>query len=202
MLQLLLVLILGTIALGNFASNAHGQLITNIAQMGNTDFTVDEDSTTLSYTQNASAIVINTGFPLGATIGGIWNPATPKDWSLYDLNNFGIIISVSGENPNTPFTIDFYDSSLAIANTFTGTTFGAGATPSFSALTFTTPGTGAMNDIYGMVLTFDAPDTINMSWEGVAVVPEPTTNALLISAAFLGALGLWLRAKKTKKSRN
>jgi hypothetical protein len=178
-------------------SSSKAQLITSLADMGLSTFTIDEDATSLPYNQQSNFVNINTGFPLGATIGGIWNPAVPKDWSSYSLQDFGLMLSIDGANPNTPYTIDLYDSNLDLANKFSGSTDGVGSTATFSPLSFALAGSGQMDDIIGVVLTFDAPDAINMNWESIAVVPEPSTYILLGLGIVICGIALLNKRKKT-----
>jgi hypothetical protein len=175
-------------------STGKTQLITSIANMGSTTFAVEDESTSASYSQSPTYLEFNGSF-LGATLGGLWEPAVPKDWSLYSLSDFGLMLSIQGENPNLPFTIEFYDSSLSIANTFTGNTAGVTTNLTFAPILLSLPGTGNMNEILGIQFTFDGPDNAGMKWESISVVPEPSTYALLT----LGSLILTLTILKKRK---
>jgi hypothetical protein len=171
------------------AGQSSGQIITKIASLGTLDFSVESSSTTANYTQTTSALNFSGAQFLGATLGGLWSPAGAKDWSPYQLSDFGLLASVNGVNPNMPFTLEVYDSNLQIANIFVGNTFGATLSPSFLSLTLSQEGTGNMNDIVGIQFTWDSNDSIDFAWEGIGVVPEPSTISLLV----LGASALIFR---------
>jgi hypothetical protein len=189
-------LIILTALLVTFAPTSNAQLITSIGNLGSLDFSVDSESTNAPHTQEPNYINFTGSFSLGATLGGLWDPAIPKDWSIYDLGDFGLLISITGTNPNLPYTVEFYDSNLFLVNTFTGTTAGAGTSLSFSSLTLSVPGTSNMNDILGIQFTFDASDAINMNWESIAVVPEPKTITLLTTILALAGLKLLIKGRK------
>jgi len=175
---------------------AAGQIITKISSLGSLDFSVDSSSTTASYGQSISELTFSGSQSLGATLGGVWNPPAPKDWSAYSLADFGILGTVTGTNPNMPFTLEFYDSNLLVANTFSGSTISAGSSTSFMSLTLSTPGNGNMNDIFGLQFTWNSNDAINFGWEGVAVVPEPSTYMLIVLAGIV-LLALHFRKEKS-----
>jgi len=183
--------------LGLLIQSPKAQSFTNLADLGSNTFAVEESATTIAYTQSTNSLSFNGSFPLGATLGGVWAPSIPKNWSIYDLGDFGLILSVTGTNPSTPFTLELYDSSFQIVNTFIGSTFGATSSPSFSPLTLSLIGTGDMSDILGVQFTLNSPETINLNWESIGVVPEPNISWLL----GLSALGLIVLRVWTKKFR-
>jgi hypothetical protein len=162
------------------ASTASSQLIAKVAGFGSLDFSVESGATSASYTQTVTSLNFNGSQSLGATLGGFWNPLTPKDWSSYPLTDFGLLVTLAGTNPSMPFTLEVYDSALQIANIFTGSTFGATSSPSFLSLTLSQIGSGNMNDIVGIQFTWDALDSVDIAIEGMGVVPEPSTVSLLV----------------------
>lgn len=176
---------------------SQGQVFTNIANVGDLSFSVEEGSTTLPYTQTTNSLSFNGSFSLGATLGGVWNPLVPKNWSLYDTQDFGLVLSVYGTNPSLSYSLELYDENLELVNTFIGSTFGANETPSFSPLTLSLVGNGDMSEVLGMQFTINSIDPINMEWSNVAVVPEPTTAFLLLLS-----LGLILTLGICKARRN
>lgn len=194
-LKVLLSVGIAVLSLISTSTQSQAQLITNLTDMGQTSFSIDDDISSLPYTQTPTSLKFDTGFSLGATVGGVWNPEGAKDWSSYSLTDFGIIAAIVGTNPNTPFTIEFYDSNLDIANTFTGSTSGIGASPTFSPILFSLAGSGQMDDIIGIGFTFDSPDTIDMTWDSIAVVPEPSTYLLLALGLIACATSIFIKTK-------
>jgi hypothetical protein len=181
--------------------NTNAQLITKIGQLNSENFAIEESVTTAPHTQDANGINFNSSFPLGATLGGLFTTATPKDWSVYNTNDFGLVMNISGTNPNMSFTIEFYDSDLGIANTFTGASTLNTGSDIFMPLTLSTPGLGTMNDILGVQFTWDSPDSINATWKEIGVVPEPSTVKLLIMGSLgVGIVALLKRKRKVKST--
>lgn len=180
--------------------NIKAQLITSIGQLNTANFSIEDSVTTAPHTQDADGINFNSSFTLGATLGGLFTTGVPKDWSLYNTNDFGLVMDVSGANPNMSFTIEFYDSNLGVANTFTGSSTANTGTDIFMPLTLSTPGLGTMNEILGIQFTWDSPDSITATWKEIGVVPEPSTITLLI----IGSLGIGVAAllKKRRKVKN
>jgi hypothetical protein len=171
---------------------AHSQLITSIGQLGTLDFSIDDLSTTAPHTQTSQGIEFNSSFALGATLGGLFT-SPPKDWSAYELSDFGLVMNLTGTNSNIPFTVEFYDSSFAIANTFSGSTAGLSPTQTFAPLTLSLAGFGNMSSIIGVQFTWDGQDAINVLWSDVAIVPEPTTANLLLASILAGAIIIKLK---------
>jgi hypothetical protein len=125
-------------------------------------------------------VVFNGAYALGDTLGGSF---TAQDWSAY--TDFGIVMTLTGTNPDLPFSVQFYDSSFNVINTYSGFTSVNPLSP-FQPLTLAIPGTGVLSSVAGVQFTWDGGGTINATAEKVAVVPEPSTYALL----FLGASAL------------
>lgn len=164
----------------SLTTSSKAQLITNIGQFNNSNFLIEEGATTASNTQDNIGINFTGSYNVGATLGGLFLPGIPKDWSIYQLSDFGLVMNINGPNPNMGFSIEFYDSSLSIANTFSGSTTTNNGSDVFMPLTLSVPGSGSMNEIQGIQFTWDTPDTIDATLKSVAVVPEPSTYALLV----------------------
>lgn len=186
--------------LGLGLTNSQAQLIVPITQMGSDYLDVDPLATTATYSQSPTTLTFNSSYSLGATLGGFFL-SSPKDWSAYSTSDFGLMMSIVGTNPNMPFTIEFYDSSLSIANTFTGSTTDVGSTVTFAPIALSILGTGNMNSIVGMQFTWDAPETINVTWSQIAVVPEPNVTSLLILSLLSLITGLGIKSVYNQKKK-
>lgn len=157
-----------------FAAEVSAQQI-DLVSLGVATFTVDPGATTALYTQNTSGVVFNGTYALGDTLGGTF---AAQDWSNPTYTEFGMVMSLTGVNPNLPFSVSFYDDTFAIINTYSGTTFGLG-TSTYTPLTVVIPGTGILTSVAGAQFTWDGGGAVNTIVEGIAAVPEPSTYFLL-----------------------
>lgn len=155
----------------------------DLVSLGSPTFTVDSGATTAAYTQTGSGLVFNGAYALGDTLGGSF---TAMDWSPYATSTFGVVMSLTGTNPDMPFSVQFYDDTFAVINTYSGFTTGA-TVSTFQPLTLAIPGTGVFSSVAGIQFTWDGGGTINATAEKIAV-PEPSTYAMLAFASVaLGA---------------
>ena len=158
----------------------------DLVSLGSPIFTVDAGATTALYSQTGSGVIFNGSYALGDTLGGTF---TSQDWSTYTspAYDFGIVMTLTGINPDLPFSVQFYDDTFQVINTYSGTTTGA-TTSTFQPLSLAIPGTGILTSVAGIQFTWDGGGTINATVEKIAAtaVPEPSTYALLA----LGGLAL------------
>jgi hypothetical protein len=163
-------------------ASSPGQQI-DLVSLGSPTFTVDPVATTAAYSQTGSGLVFNGTYVLADTVGGTF---TSQDWSNPTYTTFGVVMSITGTNPDMPFSVQFYDSSFAVINTYTGTTSTSSLSP-FQPLTLAIPGTGLLSDVAGIQFTWDGGGTINTTAATISAVPEPSTYALLaLGASALG----------------
>jgi len=187
------VLLIALLSLGSACLTASAQ--TSLVNLGSTNFTVDFDATTIAYSQSSTNLTLNSPITLGDTLGGVFS--TAANWSAYTNTNtytFGLFMSAPGASPGIGFTIEFYNGSLdAIVNSYEGVASGLGTNPTFIALDLSLPGTGDLSSIGGLQFTWmgAGTGTVVVDSVGVAVVPEPSTWAMLtLSVALLGGLAL------------
>lgn len=147
----------------------------DLVSLGDVTFTVDPGATTALYSQNSAGVVFNGTYALGDTLGGEF---AAQDWSNPTYTEFGMVMSLTGINPNLPFSVLFYDNTFAIINTYGGTTVGLG-TSTFTPLTVSIAGTGNLSSVAGAQFTWDGGGAVNTTVEGIAAVPEPSTYFLL-----------------------
>ena len=170
---------------------------TDLVSLGSATLSIDPGSTTaFYYSQDTVGVLFNGAQTSGDTLGGSF---TSLDWSTYTTPSydFGIVMTLTGTNPNLSFSVQFYDSTFQVINTYSGTTTGA-TTSSFQLLTLTTAGTGILSDVAGIQFTWDGSGTVNANIEKIAAVvavPEPSTYAL-ITLAGLALGGYALRRRQ------
>ena len=143
---------------------------------------VTPNFSTASGSQTASGFVYNGSVNLGDNVYG--EIASAQNWSsqLGAGKVFSLLMSVSGTNPNIPFSIEFFaDGSYDTIDIWEGTTTDLTATPSYNNLSLLTPGTGNYSAVGSFTLTWNPGEAtpINTTISTVAVVPEPSTYALL-----------------------
>lgn len=143
--------------------------------------------------QGPTGWVVNGSIAPGDLIFG--DIASSQDWSSVftpGVSSFGLLVNFAAPNNNIPFALEFLDSSFETIDVWSAVT----GTTAFSGyidfgLAPTTPGTGVYSDVKGVILTWAnaSTDTVNTTVSAVAVVPEPSTYALLSLAGL--ALGVY-----------
>jgi hypothetical protein len=180
---------------------------TNLASLGTDNFALLD---TLNATVAQSSTSLTNVAPI--SFGGLFAGAfvnVNTDWSAYGDSNiwtFGLYMRTPGDNPNLPFTVEFLKElppvepgdpvSYELINSYQGTTDSATSTSSFVAFSsLFQSGTDDFSEVSAMQMTWDggATGNINVVIEGVGVVPEPSTWALLLcGGVLLGGLA-WRR---------
>jgi hypothetical protein len=143
--------------------------------------------------QTSSGFVYNGTVNFGDNVFG--QLASAQDWSSQVGPGivFTLFMSVSGTNPDIPFSLEFFDSAFASIDIWEGTTVGLTATPVYNNLSIITPGSGNYSDVGSFVLTWNGggAETLNSTVSNIAVVPEPSTYALLaLSGLALGGYAM------------
>lgn len=93
---------------------------------------------------------------LGDTLGGTFTQT--YDWSVYAGEDweFGVVMSLQGTNPDLPFSVGFYNSSLESSVFYQGFTEGTLASDTFLPLTLNLfPPVFNYSDVGGLQLTWD-----------------------------------------------
>jgi hypothetical protein len=185
------------------AASASAQT-TSLAPLGSDNLTVDGGSTTIAYTQSTTNLTLANTITLGDTLGGVFS--TPYNWSAYSDTNsfsFGLLMSAPGASPNAGFTIEFFNGALdAVVNAYQGSASGLSTTPSFIPVLLSSLGTDDLSSIGGIQFTWDGAgsETVILDSVAVAVVPEPTTWAMLaFGAALFGGLALRRRLAAVRR---
>lgn len=162
----------------------------DLTSFGSAAFTVDGASTTAPYSQTASGIVFGPTITFADTLGGSF--ASTFNWSTY--NPFAVPpatwfvkMSISGANPNLPFTLNLVNSVGGTLVNFDGDTsaLSGGYVP--LTLSTTDPGVASALSAVDMAqFTWNNGASGSVTLEGVAAVPESSTYTLLA----LGGLAL------------
>jgi hypothetical protein len=172
---------------------------TQLASLGTNNFNV---SVTLTMTpqQSATSLTNVPTIPLGGLFGGSFTNLTSSDWSAYSDTNiwtFGLFMFAPGVNPNVPFTVELYDSTFGLINAYQGTTVDVTSSSSFVEFdTLSLAGSGDFSSVGGFMLTWDADVTSTVVIDGVGVVPEPSTWALLGLGALVTGVATLRRRRK------
>lgn len=182
---------------------SHAQNV-ELTKLGTNALTVDGGSTTSGYSQTATTLVFTNFSGGNNALAGLFN--APLDWSAYTnapYVAFALNMSVSGVNPDTDFSVDFYGfdgENYGIIDTYDGFTTGIGGTLTLNELAFSAPGalTGDYSAVYGIGFNFNgtlsSPNTVTV--ESVyATVPEPSTYALL-GLSGMGLAGYVIRRRR------
>ena len=148
--------------------------------------------------QTSSGFVYNGTVNFGDNVFG--QLASAQDWSSQVGPGivFTLFMSVSGTNPDIPFSLEFFDSAFASIDIWEGTTVGLTATPVYNNLSIITPGSGNYSDVGSFVLTWNGggAETLDSTVSNIAVVPEPSTYALLaLSGLALGGYAMRRRRR-------
>ena len=166
-------------------------------------FTVDAGST-YQPTQSASGLTTSTTVTAGDTFYG--NFSSPMNWSSYGFSgsantSLGLVMSVTGTNPNLFFSVTLLDSAFNTIEAYSASTAGLSSSPSFVALIpdAGSAGGGLPTDVASFVFGWNGGGNINTTLVGIqstvnlAAVPEPSVASLFA----LGTVGLVaLRARR------
>jgi hypothetical protein len=123
---------------------------------------------------------------------------TAADWSslIGAGTSFAVLMSAT-TNPNIAFSLELLDVSFASIGTWSGFTTGVTGTPSYVTLTPDTTGFD-YSSIGGFFFTWNGAgsESINATVSTIAVVPEPSTYALLaLSGLALGGYAMRRRRR-------
>lgn len=162
------------VALASFgvAGMAAGQQ--PLVGFGTGSLAVDPGATYASYSQNSAGLTFSPSVALGDTLGGGFSA---RNWSDAGFQTFGVIMSVTGGNPNLPFTVEVFDARAGdFVAALTGNTAGVGTNPVFVPLTFTTGSRAQLTNAVGLQFTWDGAGNIQAAISSLAVrstVPPP-----------------------------
>ena len=182
-----------------FVFNEQSQGQTNLASLGSDNYsiiltnfaTVSQTATTLTFSPTS----------IGGLFGGSFT--TAYDWSGYsDTNtwNFGMFMTVPGSSYDQAVTMELYSSVFDLLARYQGAT-PSDSTPSFvSMVPVAGVGSGILTEVGAVQLTWDNVDPGSVIIDGVGVVPEPTTWAMLIcGAALFGGLAVRRRLSAARR---
>jgi len=132
-------------------------------------------------TQGATGIVVNGAIANGQII--LAPIATSQDWTAFATpgNYFSIFMITAAPNPNAGISLEFLDSGDATIDVWTGFSGDSAVNGYVDIDTLGNPGTGDYSDVAKVIITWgtSGPETIDTTMTKIAVVPEPSTYALL-----------------------
>jgi hypothetical protein len=134
--------------------------------LGSKTFRIDPSATTSRYTQSLNGIVFGPSASLGDTLGGSLGAG---NWSSPNFQQFGIIMSITGPNPNLPFHLEILDTRFAVLASLEGTTAGVGSAPVFVPLRFTSGDRSLLTSVGGLQWTWDGSANIQVVLSSLAV---------------------------------
>jgi len=195
-------LVLASTILMMVASTHAANLDIGLFTTGN--FTLDAGSS-YAPTQSVSGLTTNLTVAAGDIFYGSF--AAPADWSSYGWTSLGagngststalgLLMTVTSQAAPTPFTVTFFDSTLAAIQTFTANT-SVFSTPTFVALAPTSASGfngGLVTDVAYFAFSWDGAGAVNTTLTSIqSTIPEPSSASLLA----LGVAGLVaLRARR------
>jgi len=131
-----------------------------LQNLGSDSLIVDPEATTAIYAQTDNVLRFHGSYGLGDTLGGVFS-GDPQDWTPF--GSFGLRMAVTGENPNLPFTVEFYDAGFNVINYYQATTVGIGLRSLVVHLDWSRSGTMNFSQVAGLQFTWDSPGTIDTS---------------------------------------
>lgn len=131
--------------------------------------------------QGASGLAISGSVESGQDI--FMEFAASQNWSSYDFagsDSFSLFMVTPAPNPDLSFSLQLFDSSTGLIETWSGDT-GAAAVNGYVDLFSSSLGTGDYSDVlYAIFVWNNTPSaSIDTTISTLAVVPEPSTYALL-----------------------
>ena len=178
----------GTITLGGNARIQAAQTtgsLTTLAVLGTNDFVIVPEYGTIEagdYSQTATTwtMIYTPSLGLNNDASGTLGGEAGIDFSAFP--NLGIIMSSASAN-TLGFTVQLFDSLGEVANVYSGSLSGIGASPMLNPLTLLSAGTGNMDAIIGMTFSWLNTGGVNTTLSSFVGIP---TSGLTISGAIGG----------------
>jgi hypothetical protein len=145
----------------------------DLGTLGTSNFTINAASIG-TFTQTATTL----NFTAAALGDQVFGNYTPSNWTSY--SDFGIRMTITGTNPDLPFTVTFFDGDSG-SSAYSASTSGLlSGVSGVAPLTLASSGANFSN-IIGFQIGWDgSASPINVSMSNVAAVPEPSTYLLLV----------------------
>lgn len=150
-----------------------------ITGFGTSEFTIDGGTTDFPTTSQTATSTTAVGTDTNI-IAGTFDAVDIGGFSQIEL-----VASITGANPNSQFIVDLFNTGFTESQTYSGFLISYGAAPSPLILTFVSQ-TAVFTDIAGFVFTgAGAGAPLNITFDSVSAVPEPTTCALIAGSLML-----------------
>jgi hypothetical protein len=148
--------------------------------------------------QTVAGFVVNGGVISGDNIYATL--ASNQDWSSYNFagpNQLALFMNTAAPNPDVSFSLELFDGSGGTIDIWSGDT-GASAYNGYVNLSISSGGTADYSEIGSYIITWNnfTSATIDTTMSKIAVVPEPSTYALLaLSGLALGGYAMRRRCR-------
>jgi len=140
----------------------------NPVNFGGGSFKVDPGAVVGTYQQSGQGITFGPRVSLGDSVGGTIPPIRAGA-----ANGVGLIMRLTGTNPELPFSLEIFDANFNITAKFQGQTTGGGAVASFVPLQLVT-GSVQGTTIAGLQFTWDGDGSINIELLSLALSTSPS----------------------------
>jgi len=150
----------------------------DLVNLGTNSFTIDSGVGIGSYEQTGYSLVFRDTVSLGNTQAGTF---AERDWSGYE--SFGLRMTLTGENPELPFTVEFLDVNFESIAKYQGNTTGLSFVPTVAMLGLSVLGNENFSQVVGMQFTWDGEGSIDTSLTEVVGFGTPATGGLFIARA-------------------
>jgi len=154
----------------------HADASFDLVNLGTNSFTIDSAIGIGPYDQTADSLAFKGSVSLGNTQAGTF---AARDWSGYE--SFGLRMTLTGENPELPFTVEFFDVKFDSIARYQGNTASLSFIPTVVMLGLSVLGNENFSQVVGMQFTWDGDATINNTLTEVVGFTAPATESLFIA---------------------
>ena len=134
----------------------HADASFDLLNLGTNSFTIDSGISIGPYDQTGDSLVFSGNVSLGNTQAGTF---AEQDWSGYE--SFGLRMTLTGENPELPFTVEFFDVNFESIAKYQGNTAGLSFVPTVAMLGLSMVGNENFSQVVGMQFTWDGEGSID-----------------------------------------
>lgn len=152
-----------------------------LAGLGSSNFTIVYN--TMSYAQSPTNTTLSSSFILGDLIAGQF--ASSYNWS--GISSFGLLMSAPNASPDATFTVEFYDSSETLINSYQGAASGLSSSAVFVPITLSLSGNGNLSSVAFLQFTWDTAGSGAVVLQDVARAASTVLWSSSVGNAWLAA---------------